>query len=297
VPLLANAIEPLKQLTRLSEAQLMNALVAAFFTVFVRSTGGITPLAAAMTPEEVVLGGGQYGPQSAPTSAVRDDSANDLEMGNGNVTYLDENQDITIADPRKVDTGFSSFWEALGNQVTAAGGMPFEKAMMKYTTSYTAARAAAVDSWKGVKYWRGLLEKRLCKVAYAAIMEEGILRGRMLAPGFFDNALKRAAWLGSYWIGHGQGALNPLQEAKATEVDLKNLTTTREEAYLEKTGGRWDAAMNKRARENRLLDSLGIVPEEDRKALPAYTETVDIEEDQTESDQKDEADEMVDDTE
>lgn len=271
VPLLASAVEPLKQLTRLSEAQLMNALVSSFLTVFVRSQGGISTLAPAFTPEESAFGGGRYGPTADAANTINDADANDLEMGYGNVLYLDDNQDVTIADPRKVDTGFQMFWEALGNQVTAAGGMPFEKAMMKYTTSYTAARAAAQDAWKVVRNWRGvILAKRLCGVVFEAVIEESAMRGRLRLDGFFDNALKRRAWLGAQWVGSGQGAIDPLKEARATQLDLENLTTTYEEAYLERTGGRWDAAMNKRARENRLLKALGIVVE--KKEEPAPTE-------------------------
>jgi capsid protein len=237
----------------------MHALVSAFFTVFVRNTGGMqTTIGPAFTADEALFGQSRSGPNSAPTGDVQAEHANDLEMGYGNVMYLDENTDITMSDPHKVDTGFSDFWEALGNQVTAVGGMPFEKAMMKYTTSYTAARAAAIDSWRATNNFRTMLARRLCSIAYEAVVEEAVLRGRVKAPGFFDDALIRRAWCGSYWVGIGQGSLNPLQEAKAAQVNLANLTTTYEQEYMESKGGRWDAAMQKRARENRLLQSLGI---------------------------------------
>lgn len=262
ISLLAPAVEPLKQITRLSEAQLMNALVASFFSVFVRDSSGMGALMSpAMAPEETLFGGGRYTPDGAQVEAVDQDNGNDLEMGSGNINYLDENTDISIADPKKVDTGFDAFWSALGNQVAAAGGIPFEKAMMKYTTSYTAARAAANDSWRQTGYYRKLIDRRFCSIAYQLVFEEAVTRGRIDAPRYFDDARYKKAWTGSRWIGVGQGSLDPLKDARATEINMANFTTTHEDEYQQRTGGRWENAMGRRLREESLLESYGLKTE------------------------------------
>lgn len=259
VPLLAPAVEPLKQLTRLSEAQLMSALVSSFFTVFVKDVSGMgATFGPAFTPEETITGGGRYGPTAAPVEAVNQADANDLEMGHGNVTYLDKDTDITQADPRKVDTGFSAFWDALGNQVAAVGGASFEQAMILYKSSYTAARAAMLDVWKGVMNYRTLMSRRCCSICYSAVIEEAVMRGRLSAPRYYDDAIYRKAWSGAYWVGVGMGSINPLDEAKATVFNLSSFTTTREDEYMSAKGGRWDAAMQKRSREEKLLKREGL---------------------------------------
>ena len=259
VSLLASAVEPLKQITRLSEAQLMNALVASFFSVFVKDASGMgATMGPAMTPEETLFGGGRYGPNEAQAEEIDPDNGNDLEMGSGNINYLDSDTDISIADPRKVDTGFATFWQALGNQVCAAGGIPFEKAMLHYTTSYTAARAALIDMWKQTTNYRALISRRMCKVAYEAVFEEAVLKGRIDAARFFDDAKYRKAWTGSRWIGIGMGNLDPLKEAKAAELDLLNNLTTHEDEYQQRKGGRWDSAMQRKSREKNLLEALGL---------------------------------------
>lgn len=281
VSLLAPAVEQLKQITRLSEAQLMNALVASFFSVFVRDSSGMGSLMApGMSPDDTLFGGGRYTPDGAQVEAVDQDNGNDLEMGSGNINYLDENTDITIADPRKVDTGFASFWEALGNQVSAAGGMPFERAMMKYTTSYTAARAAALDAWRQASYYRQLITRRLCRPSYEAFFEEAVTRGRIDAPRYFEDAAFRKAWVGSRWVGQGMGSLDPFKDARSADMNLKNNLTTHEDEYQERKGGRWDNSMGRKYREEKLIDKYGLREPKETAAEPGNNETQEDQEDE-----------------
>lgn len=259
IPLLAPVAEPLKQMTRLSESELMNALVSSFFTVFVRDASGLNEyLPDPIVPEETVTGGGTYGPNDTQEHPKNTYDGNDLEMGYGNVVYLDDNKDVTVAEPRKTDRDFADFWKSLGMQVTAGAGLPFEQAQMHYETSYTAARAAFNDVWQHRKVIRKLIERRMCLPVLNEFFEEGLVRGRISAPGFHDDYAIRKAWMRSSWIGPGMGALDPLREAKAAAIALNNHTTTREEIYTTTNGGRWDAAMSRKAAEGRLLQQYGL---------------------------------------
>lgn len=46
-------------------------------------------------------------------------------------------------------------------------------------------------------------------------MSEAVARGRIYAPGFFQNPAIRAAYLGSEWLGPSQGQLDPVKEITA----------------------------------------------------------------------------------
>lgn len=260
IPLLANVADSLKQLTRLSEAELMGALVSSFFTVFVKDMSGLGSLMGpAMTPEEVELGGGRYGPNEAEVSARNEEDGNDLEMGHGNIVYLDDKKDAVLADPGKVDKDFSKFWDSLAMQVCAGGNIPLEHAMMHYTTSYTAARAASIDVWQYRLTARTLVSRKMNQPVYQEFLTEAAIKGRVQLPGFFDDYATKRAWSNAAWVGSGQGSLDPLREAKAAVINLNNYLTNHEEQYAEKHGGRWDSAMNKRAREEKLLKELELV--------------------------------------
>lgn len=247
VPLLAPVADALKQLTRLADAELMNALVSAFFTVFVRDNSAL----------QATLESGV--PPSMQVDADKDDpdDLGSLEMGYGNVHYLGD-RDIEIADPRKTDADFAGFWNLLASTVCGAGNMPVEKANMKYTTSYTAARAAANDVWKATVGYRRLLERRFFSVVYGEVLREAMLRSMLPINGAFDSWQAFDAWSNCVWIGMGQGHLDPLKEAKASRVNINSFLSTYEEEYMRTTGGRWEAAMQQRKNENELIKSQGL---------------------------------------
>ena len=259
VALLAPVVESLKQLTRLADAELMGALVASFFTVFVKDATGFGAIMGdAFTPEETVTGGGRYGPGAAPSADKVEADANDLEMGYGNVTYLDDQKDIEIAEPRKTDENFADFWAVLSRSVCAAGGVPLETAQMHYQTSYTAAKAATNDLWKEVRMYRALMVRRFIQIVYNEFVTEAVLKGRVQAPQFFDDPIYKAAWCGARWIGVGMGAINPLDEAKASVVLKNNKMTTHEDEYTAREGGRYDKMLSRLAQEYELMEELGL---------------------------------------
>lgn len=268
VPWLAPVAEPLKQMTRLSEAELMSVLISNFFTVMVRDSSGMgSMIPDALPPEETVTGGGQYSPTDPNTYAKNYYDGNDVEMGYGNITYLDDNKDITVAEAKRSDREFADFWEALATQVCAGTGIPMEQAQLRYETSYTAARAAANDVWLQRGVMRQLISSRFYQPIYRRWFEEALLRQRIEAPGFFDDYGVAQAWTKAGWIGEGQGSLNPLDEAKADILEINANLSTREEKYIKKHGGRWDSAMRRRAGEDRLLEMLGIRNEPDPEEL------------------------------
>jgi len=259
VPLLAPVAEQLRQITRLGDAKIMDALVSAYFTVFVKDASGMNGLLnGGLPPIATVNSGGIMDPNSPPVEEHTEDNGNDLEMGYGNVTYLDDQKDIEIADPKKTDSSFEEFWKALATTICSAANMPLEKTMMLYSTSFTAAKAAANDAWRATKFYRKLIERRFCGIFYREFLTEGILRNRIKAPGYFDDVATAYAWSGFSLVGMGQGYLNPLQEAKASTIKQNSFQTTFEEEYAQHTGGRWDRAMEKRAAEEELLKDLGL---------------------------------------
>lgn len=260
IGLLAPVAEPLKQLTRVSEAELMSTLVSSFFTVFVKDMSGMgSLLGQAMTPEEVETGGGRYGPDEPEASAKVQEDGNDLELGVGNVVYVDDKKDITIADPSKTDANFAQFWDGVAAQIAGAANIPVEQALMKYTTSYTAARAAGNDVWQYRLTARTLINRKMNTPVLRELMSEGVIRGRIDAPGFFDDYAITRAWMRGTWVGSGRGTLDPLREAKASVIELNSFITTHEQEFVSKHGGRWDEAISKREREKLLIERAGLI--------------------------------------
>lgn len=252
VPYLAPVIETLKQLDRYTEAEVMAAVVAGMFTVFVKSQG--TGLGATTQ----LAGGGQK-------SSASDE---ELRLGNGSILDLGPDEDITIANPGRPNDKFDQFVLAVLRQVGVALELPFEILVKHFTASYSAARAAMLEAWKFFRARRQWLAIQLCQPVYGWVIAEAVLRGRLAAPGFFDDPALRLAYLGAEWTGPAAGQIDPLKEYKADEIAEAHGWKTASEITAEKTGGDWERKAAQRAKEIKTAVAGGMTTSAAAPALP-----------------------------
>lgn len=238
VPYLAQAIEPLLQMRRYTEAEIMAAVVQSFFTAFVTTDAG----AGEMPFNEV--GGEGY-------EASRD--PNEYEIGAGTINILEPGEDIKMAQPTHPHTGFDTFLRALCEQVGAALEMPADLLMMSFNSSYSASRAALLEAWKGFRMRREWLTDDFCRPVFEIWMTEAVARGRISAPGFLTDPLIRQAYLKSEWIGPSQGQLDPTKEVSAAVTAIDNGLSTREAEAIKLNGSEYAANADKLAVENEQL--------------------------------------------
>lgn len=213
-PYLAPIIEPLKQLDRYSEAEIMAAVVSALFTVFVKTPSGqgLGDL------EGAVPATGGYA------------------LGTGAILDLGPGEEVEIANPGRPNTAFDPFVQAVLRQIGVALELPFEILVKHFTASYSASKAAVEQAFQFFRTRRAWLEENLCDPVYEWVITEAILRGYLDAPGFLDDPMIRAAYLGTEWIGPKRITLDPLKEAKADEVLIGLKVKTRSEVCVETTG-------------------------------------------------------------
>lgn len=241
IPYLAPVIEHLKQISDYSDAEVTAAVIAAMFTVAIE------------TPED---------DDSNPAIGEHDGTLNDNEvkLGNGAVLSLAPGEKVNPINPGRPNSEFDPFMQAFLRQVGVALELPFELLIKHFTASYSASRAALEMAWQFFRRRRCWLAARFCQVAYEWFMEEAVATGRLHRPGFFEDPLLRAAWLGAEWNGWARPSLNPKMEAEADEVDLRNHVITREEICMRRTGGEFEKKAAQLAKEQKLLNAAGITP-------------------------------------
>lgn len=248
VPILAPVIEPLKQLSRLTEAELAAAVVTSLFTVFIKNIPTGLP-GSGFLPEQDVT-------QNRP------DAAKLYQMGPGSMISLMDNEEIQVADPKRPNGAFEPFFLSIVKQIGSALEIPFEQLMLMYSASYSASRGAVLEAWKMYKTHRARFVRNFCQPIYEAWLMEAVMRGRVEAPGFIEDPVIRAAWSRTKWTGPGQGMLNPESEAKAKLSLINGCLSTYEEEYTELHGGDWEGAARILSRERKLKAELGLLPEE-----------------------------------
>jgi lambda family phage portal protein len=247
LPALSNVAETLKQLTRLNEATVMGQLVSSFFTVFVKDA---TNLGGAINPAYTSID--RYNEnQTDPDSFDQD-----LEMGYGNIAYIGGGKDISIANPNKTDADYHQFFDNQAIQACGGANMPYEQAVMHYTSSYTAARAADNAVWKHRIEDRAIISSGFCTPLSEELLLESVLKQYISAPKYFTSYLNKKSYSKGYWVGVGRGYVDPWKEIKASVEGVKNKLSTREDEYTTLFGGRWDSMIERYADEEKRINEL-----------------------------------------
>lgn len=241
VPMLAPVVEALKQLARYSEAELMAAVVSGMFTVFIKSNTPNSPLQQMFDPAQQI-----------------DQDPRSYELGNGAIVALDENEEVQTANPGRPNTAFDGFVIAISRQIGAALEIPYELLVKNFTASYSASRGALLEAWKMFRMRREWIVGNFCQPIYEEWLTEAVLKGRIKAPGFFDDPAIKAAWCGSDWYGDSQGQLDPLKEATAAKIRVEEGFSTREREAAELTGMDYRKVIAVRRREEEMRRDAGL---------------------------------------
>lgn len=238
VSYLAQVIEPLLQLRRYTESELMAAVIESFFTAFIKTEA---------PTDENPFNQVETDPPGEPSGP------NEYSMGPGQVNVMEPGEDVVFADPKRPSGGFDAFVTAICSQIGAALEIPADLLLKKFNASYSASRAALLEAWKAFKMRREWLADDFCRPIYEVWMSEAVARGRIYAPGFFDNPAIHAAYLGSEWLGPSQGQLDPTKEITAEILACSEGFSTHEQSTIRLNGGQWDANVEQLLRENEKL--------------------------------------------
>ncbi len=242
VPYLAPVIEALKQITRYTEAELTAAVVTAFFTAFIKqnSPSNELPFMDSIGEEE----------------RVDDEDPDSYEMGAGTVNVLGPGEDVVIADPKRPASGFESFVTSITRYIGAALEVPYELLTKSFMASYSASRAALLEAWKAFRMRRTWFANDFTQPIYKLWLSEAVARGKVSAPGFFNDPSIKKAWCGAEWIGPSPGQIDPVREVNAAILRSEHGFSTRERETIELTGGNWDDNINQIKKENGLLNGI-----------------------------------------
>lgn len=239
VSYLAQVIEPLLQLRRYTESELMAAVIESFFTAFIK-----TDASAGDSPFNELNEEMEYEPRDP----------NDYNMGSGQINIMNKGEDVVFAEPKHPNGSFDKFAKAISSQVGAALEIPDDLLLKKFNSSYSANRAALLEAWKSFKMRREWPADDFCRPIYEIWMSEAVARGRICAPGFFDNPAIHAAYLGSEWLGPSQGQLDPVKEITAEILACSEGFSTHEQSTIRLNGGQWDGNVEQLQRE---IEKLG----------------------------------------
>jgi lambda family phage portal protein len=251
VSIFAPVIETLKQVSRLSEAELMASVINAFFTVFIKSETGDD---SDMLPDQ-----GNAATARPVTSA---NPTQDIRLGNGTIAALGPHESIEMADPKRPNANFDPFFRSFLSQIGVAVDLPHELLIKHFTSSYSASRAALLEAWRAFSTRRSGLVDLFCQPCYEWMLGEAVARGLIVAPGFFDDPIVKAAWCETQWTGPTMGQLNPTDEMNALQTAIDMRIRSRQEISVEQYGTDWNRTVEQLAEERAILTDRGLDSED-----------------------------------
>lgn len=247
VPFISPVIEALKQLGRYTDAELMAAVISGMFTVFIEKDG---------VSEELPMGELEPEDESRPDDRT---AAGAIRLGNGSIVDLQDGEKANAINPGRPNANFDGFVKAISAQIGAALEIPYEVLLSKFSSNYSASRAALLEAWKTFKMYRNWLANDFCQPVFEEFMCEAVAKGRIRAPGFFSDPAIRKAYCGARWNGPTQGQIDPLKEVNAAAVRVQNGFSTRDTEAMELTGTNFYTNVGQLKTENALLIGAGTV--------------------------------------
>lgn len=249
VPLFAPIMDQLKQLGEYTDAELKASINDAYLFAFEQT--------AADESGEPLL--------TNPTGTV--EQAGELTLSDLSITTLPYGSEIVVKKPERPNAAFGDFVKAFCQYMGAALSLPYEVLLMHFSSSFSASRAALEVAWKADLVDQAWLVRTVLDVIREWQFTEMVAAGRFDAPGFFDDPIKRAAWLGRVWVGPTRIQINPQVESNADKTDIEMGVKSREQVMTERTGGDFDTKSGQIIRERGILGQ-GAEPAPQRNDVP-----------------------------
>lgn len=237
VPILAPVLEAVKQLGRYTDAEITAAVLSAMFTVFIQKE----------SPSDAR----PFGEMLPPNQLVDEEDKGTMELAPGAIIDLNPGEKTEFADPKHPNTGYDVFTDAIIKQISAALEIPPEVMFKQFSTSYSAARGALNEFWRTCNMERDWFKDDFCKPIYEEWFSEAVARGRIYAPGYFDDPVIKKAYTTCLWSGPSRTNLNPVQEANAAKIRVAECFTTATEETAQMSGGDWSRNVKQRIIEAR----------------------------------------------
>ena len=248
VPYLAPVIRQLKQIDRFTDSELAAAVIASFFTVFIKRTGSVEDGKSLADFEDA---------DTAPIAA-----GDNVKLGQGAVVELPAGDDITIANPGRPNAQFDPFLSSLAQYMGVALGIPYELLLKRFNSSYSASRAALQEAWRAFEAQQDWLVETFCQPVYEWIIWEAVQRGLLVAPGFAEDPMIRRAYVGAMWAGPTVTQLDPLKEVNAAIRRIDGGLSTRAMEAPQLTGQGWEKIHDQLVRERKRRVTDGLAPAE-----------------------------------
>jgi lambda family phage portal protein len=256
VPDLHAVIEPLRQLSNYSEAELSRTVVNSLVALIIE-----TPTGEALPDEALETS------KSLPNTK-------DMKLEAGMIMGLAKGEKAFAFDPKAPSSAYDGFFAASLKQIGMALNIPYEILVKHFSASFSASKAAILEFWRWVLTERKFLVDMLIEPIHDVFMYEAVSSGRIVAPGYFSDPVLRKAYNNFEFRGPSKGHLNETDEVNAAILRIDSGLSNLAIETSELSGGDWEINHKQSAHEfaARVKDGLIVDPKSAMQVQPKSRE-------------------------
>ena len=235
-PYLAPVIETLKNLSRYAEAELVSGIIKSYFSLFFTQLGSENNFTLnQILPDELDL--------------------TEYKLGAGTLNALPRGVDVKAIDSAGT-TSFEVYTNYFSKVTGAALGIPAEVLTKEFNSSYSASKAALLQAENEFRQRKYAFITDFCQPIYETFLAEAVGLGRIIAPGFFDDAQKRKKYSAADWHNETSHFLDVEKEVRAAEKRIELGLSTHAKEAAELSGTDYLDNLRQLAEENAVIEEL-----------------------------------------
>ena len=219
-------------------------------------------------------------------------SATNMKIDGGKIPHLFPGTKLNMSPAGNPGGVGQEFEQGLLRYVAAALNISYEELSRDYTkTTYSSARAAMLQTWRGMQARKKIVADSMANAIYRLWLEEAINNDRLdsvrasEAAQFYTEDHQNMMWdalTRADWIGASRGQIDELKETQAAVLRIKFGLSTHEDE-LSKLGKDWRKVYSQLERETKMREEMGIVLEESNAVNAASGSPREAENDGTEA--------------
>ena len=257
VPAISQSLEKINKLDRYTEASVTKAEQATnivYTVIHDKDSTGESPMDGHIKRRSGIVVG------EIPDSGILADGlANRITESTSGQAYNMPNGSKLESFSTSIESNFGEFQSNVFDTISAGQDIPPEVAMQKYSSNYSASRAAINSFGYIISIKRENFASQFYIPFYKLWLEYQILTNKIKAPNYVDNIdnfMVTESFAQCRFIGKNMPHIDPLKEAKSIELMLQLKLISREQASELLNMGSWEDNFKKNLEEEK------IIPEE-----------------------------------
>lgn len=202
----ANILEPLKQMDRFSDAELMAAVVTAMVTFFEEDTDS-----------SEYLNKNLPGQKTDPDTGLQT-----YDIGSGTYVKVPKGKKVVPYNPTRPNESFDPFFTGYARHLSSAIGMPLSEVLLHYEGSYSSARADIIKAGNFYSFAGNEVVQMWAQPSYIAWFDEAVAKGALPHIKDYGDPRRRMAYQLAEWIPQERSAIDETKAVEASNMKIRS---------------------------------------------------------------------------